>query len=97
MSFGIKLKLNAGKIFVQYIWDLTASVNFKCVFTFKGPMTTLVITESNGEWPYVDYSNHETAHPVRWTVGCPMFTNSILAIDRGFLKPSQTLPFQKSS
>jgi hypothetical protein len=31
MSFGIKLKWNAGKIFVQYIWDLTASVNFKCL------------------------------------------------------------------
>jgi hypothetical protein len=25
------------------------------LLTFKGPMTTLVVTESNGEWLYVDY------------------------------------------
>jgi hypothetical protein len=24
-------------------------------------MMTLVVTESNGEWPYVDWSHHETA------------------------------------
>jgi hypothetical protein len=24
------------------------------VLTFKGPMTALVIIESNAEWPYVD-------------------------------------------
>jgi hypothetical protein len=69
--------------------------------TFKGPMTTLVVTESNGEWPYVDLSIRDVTKQrivLRWTVGYPKITqiNSMLTIDKGFLKPPQTFLFQKS-
>jgi hypothetical protein len=60
---------------------------------FKGRMTTLAVTENNGQWIDSDCSCQETVHPVTWSAGFHRLINwdRIVGIATGYRLDDQEI------